>query len=238
MQPNPPLSTIDGKYDLLRRLGEGGMGAVYEARNRGTGRRVAVKVIAGEALAKNQEVVARFQREALASGAIESQYIAHVLDTGVDPASGSPYMVMELLSGEDLEHAIKRLGPLPPELALRVVAQACLGLQKAHEVGVVHRDIKPANIFLATRDGGEIVAKILDFGIAKVKMEELSGESARPHPDRRDARDAALHVARAGAREEDHRPPHRLSGRSAPSSTRRSTGRRRTRTARASGSSS
>jgi serine/threonine-protein kinase len=153
------------------------MGTVFEARNRGTGRRVAIKVIAGEALAKNKEVVSRFQREALASGAIESQYIAHVLDTGVDPATGSPYMVMELLSGEDIESAIKRIGPLPPDVALRAVAQACLGLQKAHEAGVVHRDIKPANIYLATRDGGEIVAKVLDFGIAKVKMEELSGQS-------------------------------------------------------------
>ncbi len=86
-------------------------------------------------------------------------------------------MVMELLSGEDLEHTIKRLGPLPPELALRIIAQVCLGLQKAHEAGVVHRDIKPANIYLTMRDGGEIVAKLLDFGIAKVKMEELSGEA-------------------------------------------------------------
>ncbi|MGO8995853.1 MAG: serine/threonine-protein kinase [Polyangiaceae bacterium] len=177
MQELPPQSLIDEKFEIVRRLGEGGMGAVYEARNRGTGRRVAVKVIAGEALAKSKEVIARFQREALASGAIESQYIAHVFDTGVDPATGSPYMVMELLSGEDIEHAIKRLGPLPPELALRICAQACLGLQKAHEAHVVHRDIKPANIFLANRDGGEIVAKILDFGIAKVKMEELSGEA-------------------------------------------------------------
>ncbi len=179
MDSIPALSTIDGKYDLLRRLGEGGMGTVYEARNRGTGRRVAVKVIGGSdgSLGKNKEVIARFQREALATGAIESQYIALVLDTGVDPPTGSPYLVMELLTGEDLEHALKRLGPLPPDLALRVVAQACLGLHKAHEVGVVHRDLKPANIFLATRDGGEIVAKLLDFGIAKVKMEELSGDA-------------------------------------------------------------
>ena len=109
------------------------MGAVYEGRHLGTARRVAVKVISTESLSKSHEVVSRFQREAMASGAIESQYIAHVLDTGIDPQTGSPYMVMELLVGEDVEQALKRIGPFSPELALRVIAQACLGLQKAHE---------------------------------------------------------------------------------------------------------
>lgn len=154
------------------------MGAVYEARHTGTGRRCAVKVIAGEALAKSADIVSRFQREAMASGAIESQYIAHVTDTGVDPQSGSPYIVMELLLGEDVDQAVRRLGPLPPDVALRVAAQACLGLQKAHEAGVVHRDIKPANLFLARRDGGEVLAKLLDFGIAKVKADPFA--SAEP----------------------------------------------------------
>jgi serine/threonine-protein kinase len=155
------------------------MGAVYEARHNGTGRRCAVKVIAGEALAKSADIVSRFQREAMASGAIESQYIAQVTDTGVDPQSGSPYIVMELLVGEDVEQAVKRLGPLPPDVALRVAAQACLGLQKAHEAGVVHRDIKPANIFLTRRDGGEILAKLLDFGIAKVRADPLSSPEGK-----------------------------------------------------------
>jgi eukaryotic-like serine/threonine-protein kinase len=177
--PSDPTSLpiIDGKYQLVRKLGEGGMGAVYEARHRGTGRRVAVKVIAGASLEKNPEVVSRFQREAMASGAIESQYIAQVLDTGVDPATGSPYTVMELLVGEDVEQAIHRLGPLSPDLALRIMAQACLGLKKAHESGVVHRDIKPANLFLAKREDGDVIVKLLDFGIAKVKIDQLaSGE--------------------------------------------------------------
>jgi hypothetical protein len=175
VQPEPPsLPVIDGKYQLVRKLGEGGMGAVYEARHRGTGRRVAVKLIVTESLAKNAEVVGRFQREAMAAGAIESQYIAQVFDTGVDPATGHPYTVMELLVGEDLQQLVQRLGPLPPELALRVAAQACLGLRKAHEVGVVHRDIKPANIFLADREDGDVLVKLLDFGIAKVKQDQLS----------------------------------------------------------------
>src|SRR5579883_1057394 len=107
------------------------MGAVYEARHTGTGRRVALKVIVGEALAKSKDIIARFQREARAAGAIESQHIAHVLDTGFDSQSGNPYMVMEFLHGEDVQHTIERLGPLHPELALRITAQACVGLQKA-----------------------------------------------------------------------------------------------------------
>jgi hypothetical protein len=178
----PPVSQlpiIDGKYQLIRQLGEGGMGAVYEARHLGTARRVAVKVIAGEALSKNVDIVSRFQREAMATGAIESQYIAHVVDTGVDRTSGSPYMVMDLLVGEDVEHAIRRLGPLPPDLALRIVAQACLGLQKAHESNVVHRDIKPANLYLTRRDGGEVVLKILDFGIAKMKVGSIASSEGK-----------------------------------------------------------
>jgi hypothetical protein len=164
---------VDGKYQLLRKLGEGGMGAVYEARNRATGRKVAVKMIAGEAVARGTDSLARFQREAMATAAIESQHIAHALDAGVDRATGGPYLVMDLLSGEDLASALTRVGPLPTEVALRTVAQACLGLQKAHEAGVVHRDIKPANLFLARREGTEIVVKLLDFGIAKVTIDEL-----------------------------------------------------------------
>jgi serine/threonine-protein kinase len=167
------LPLVDGKYQLLRKLGEGGMGTVYEARNSATGRKVAVKMITGEALDRGTDILARFEREAMATAAIESQHIAHTLDAGVDRATGVPYLVMDLLSGEDLASAMARFKPLPNEVALRVVAQACLGLQKAHEAGVVHRDIKPANLFLARREGGEIVVKLLDFGIAKVTFDKL-----------------------------------------------------------------
>ncbi len=166
--------TIDGKYQVVRLLGQGGMGAVYEATHLGTGRRVAVKVITGD-IVLTQDVVARFQREARAAGSIESQHIVQVLDSGVDRDQGLPFMVMEFLNGEDLEKLVERLGALPPELALRITAQACVGLQKAHEASVVHRDIKPANLYLSRRDGGELVVRLLDFGIAKVKMDQLTG---------------------------------------------------------------
>ncbi|MBX3217549.1 MAG: protein kinase [Labilithrix sp.] len=167
---------IDGKYAVVRLLGKGGMGAVYEARHLGTSRRVAVKLIVSEALAKEPEVVTRFQREARASGAVDSQHVVQVLDTGVDPATDSPYMVMEYLAGEDLFALVGRVGPLPPDLVVRVVAQACLGLQRAHDAGIIHRDIKSANLYLARRERGEIVVKVLDFGIAKVRADPLSAQ--------------------------------------------------------------
>ncbi|MFO0759552.1 MAG: protein kinase [Byssovorax sp.] len=156
---------IHGKYRLVRLLGQGGMGAVYEAQHVETGRRLAIKLIHRELL--SESTMARFEREARAAGAIESQHIAEVIDAGKDPQTGAPYLVMEFLEGEDLQHLIDRVGPLPPELALRIASQACVGLTKAHEAGVLHRDIKPGNIFLARREEDEIVVKIVDFGIAK-----------------------------------------------------------------------
>ena len=168
-------TTVGGKYQIERLLGEGGMGAVYSAVHIGTNRRVALKVILGDGARHSPDVIARFVREAKAAGAIDTQHIVQVLDFGVDEEQGVPYLAMEFLAGEDLDHLMERLGPLSPELAIRIVGQACLGLQKAHDAGVVHRDIKPANLYLARRDGGEIVVKILDFGIAKVKLDNLGG---------------------------------------------------------------
>jgi serine/threonine-protein kinase len=165
-------TTLDGKYKIQKLLGAGAMGQVFQAEHAATGRRVAVKVISSPDIVRDQTIVARFQREARAAGAIDTQHITQVLDAGVDQETGLPFLVMEFLTGEDLQQLIKRLGPLAPDLALRVVAQACLGLQKAHETGVVHRDIKPANLFLGKRDAGEIIVKLLDFGIAKVKMDQ------------------------------------------------------------------
>lgn len=146
------------------------MGKVFEAVHLGTSRRVAVKVIIAEAL-KKKETVKRFEREARAAGAIDSQHLVEIIDVGTDPATHRPFMVMELMNGEDAGALVKRVGPLEPDIAMRIVAQAARGLRKAHEFGVIHRDIKPANLFLAEKDDEEILVKILDFGIAKVKMQ-------------------------------------------------------------------
>jgi serine/threonine protein kinase len=168
---------VDGKYEIAGLLGEGGMAKVYEAIHRATGRRVALKVIAAERLLSTPGMVERFRREARVGGAIDSRYVAQILDAGVDPASGQPYIALELLAGEDLNRAIGRVGRMPADFALRIAAQACLGLQKAHEVGVTHRDIKPANLFLSRRDG-EVVVKVLDFGLARVRDDLLGAVDA------------------------------------------------------------
>jgi serine/threonine-protein kinase len=164
---------IDDRYSIVRLLGRGGMGAVYEARHTGTGRRVAIKVILGDQLGDSQ--LARFQREALAVGAVESQYIAQIFDTGRDRTNGAPFIAMELLDGEDVRSLVERLGPLPVDLSLRIVLQACLGLDRAHRAGIIHRDIKSANLFLARQDGRRRIVKLLDFGVAKVVEPGLAG---------------------------------------------------------------
>ncbi len=170
---------VDGKYRVVAQLGQGGMGAVYEAIHVGTGRRVALKVIVSEALANEPQVLIRFEREAKASGAIASDHVVQILDTGIDPTSKLPYMVMEYLSGRDLSDLVYRVGPLDPDVVVRVAAQACLGLQRAHEANIVHRDIKSANLFLSYRDTGDVHVKVLDFGIAKVRADPIQGgESA------------------------------------------------------------
>ena len=171
-------TVLAGKYEFVRLLGEGGMGAVYEARNLSTFKRVAVKLLLSSDLAQNKEMVRRFFREAQASSVVESDHIVTIFDSGTDQATGYPFMVMEMLQGEDLEHTLARLGPLPPATVAKVALQSAAGLAKAHEHGIIHRDIKPANIYLTRRDSGDLLVKLLDFGIAKVKMENFQDTSA------------------------------------------------------------
>jgi len=157
------------------------MGCVYEAEHTGTGRKVAVKVIEQGLRATSQVAIERFYREARAAGAIDTQHITQVIDVGTDAKAGVPYMAMEFLQGMDLRQMIDRLGPIEPQLALRIVAQASLGLQKAHDAQVIHRDIKPANIFLAKREGDEYVVKLLDFGIAKINVDTSGPSDLQDH---------------------------------------------------------
>jgi serine/threonine-protein kinase len=153
------------------------MGMVYEALDIATGARVAVKLITAEG-AQSDVLLERFKREAKACEAAPSKHIVRVLAAEREDISGLPYMVMDYLEGEDLETLVGRLGPLPPDLALRVAAQACEGLIVAHAGGVIHRDIKPANLFLA-REGQERIVKIVDFGLAKVRMEDAGAPDSR-----------------------------------------------------------
>jgi serine/threonine-protein kinase len=158
--------TIGGKYLVRSVLGEGGMGAVYEAENTALGRSVAVKVL-HPAQARKKVAVKRFHQEARSAGAIGHPNICEVYDLGTLD-DGSPYLVMERLVGETLADRIQSEGGLPFDDVIEVVTQVLSGLVAAHEKGIVHRDIKPENIFLTKRVGCPPLAKLLDFGVSKM----------------------------------------------------------------------
>ena len=157
---------LGGKYRLVRLLGAGGMGEVYEAQHELIGRRFAIKFLHPQ-LASNSEVVARFQREAQAAGGLENENIAAVVDAGTSD-DGAPYLVMEYLDGEDLAHLLMRGGALPLSRAVFIMIQACRGLAAAHGRGIVHRDLKPENLYICRRNDASDLVKVLDFGIAKL----------------------------------------------------------------------
>jgi len=142
------------------------MGIVVAATHEQLDQRVALKFLHPD-LVSNEEVVRRFVREARAAVKIHSEHVARVLDVGTTE-SGTPYMVMEYLDGEDLEHVVASRGPLPVEEAVGFVLEACEAIAEAHSLGIVHRDLKPANLFLTRRPSGKPIVKVLDFGISKV----------------------------------------------------------------------
>jgi len=158
--------TLDGRYRVVSRLGEGGMGVVYRATHLELGVEVAVKVLREEALG-DQEAVTRFYREARAASALKGPHVARVLDVG-RLASGSPYLVMEFLEGNDLDAELERRGALPVGESVRYVLETCDAMSEAHALGIVHRDLKPANLFLARAANGRTSIKVLDFGISKL----------------------------------------------------------------------
>jgi eukaryotic-like serine/threonine-protein kinase len=160
---------IDGKYELVRMLGEGGMGRVFGARHAVLGSAVAIKIL--KRAAEQPDVARRFLREARAAVRLHSDHVARVIDVG-QLATGEPFMVMELLEGTDLATQLRR-GPLPTDRALRYLIEACDGVAEAHRHGITHRDLKPSNLFLATRPGGASVIKVLDFGIATAATDDV-----------------------------------------------------------------
>ena len=165
---------IAGKYRVEDVLGVGGMGVVFGAYHVGLEKKVAIKVLLPEMLVA-PGAVARFLRESKAAVRIESEHVARVLDVGTLP-NGAPYMVMEFLEGGDLTGWLHQRGPLPVEQAVDFVLQACVGAAEAHGVGIVHRDLKPANLFCVRRSDGQLIIKVLDFGISK--MADLTAGSA------------------------------------------------------------
>lgn len=160
---------LAGKYSILRVIGEGGMGLVYEGRHDRLGQRVAIKVLR-ESERQNNEIVARFEREARLAAKLKSVNVARVTDVDVLP-DGTPFMVMEYLEGVDLDFELTQRGRLPLTEAVGYVLQACSAVAEAHSLGIVHRDLKPHNLFL-TDDGERRVVKLLDFGISKITQDE------------------------------------------------------------------
>jgi hypothetical protein len=165
---------IDSKYRIVRLIGEGGMGAVYEGENTRIHRRVAIKIL-HSGVAEQSEAVARFEREAQAAGRIGSEHIVEVLDLGTLP-NGERYMVMEFLDGESLGQRIKTRGMLSPNELCPIAFQLMEGLAAAHAAGIIHRDLKPDNVYLLkTKGGKQDFVKLVDFGISK--FNQLSGDS-------------------------------------------------------------
>jgi eukaryotic-like serine/threonine-protein kinase len=173
-----PGTIIGGKYRIDGLIGRGGMGSVWSAVHLGLGQRVAVKLIARR-YANSREARQRFDLEAKAVAQLRSRFVVQVYDNG-ETGDGTPYIVMELLEGESLDHRIQTRGPMPVDQVVRTISQVGRALTRAHAVGIVHRDLKPENIFLtrAEDDDGEI-AKVLDFGIAKIKTPDSVDSATR-----------------------------------------------------------
>jgi serine/threonine-protein kinase len=159
-------AVIAQRYRVIRLLGSGGMGAVYEAENTWTHRRVALKTMRAE-VATSELYLQRFKQEARAASRLAHPNIVDVLDMGEDAELGALYIVQEFLSGCDLRTRLEQVGRLDPSTALSLLLPVMDALATAHKAGIVHRDLKPDNIFLADTARG-VVPKLIDFGIAKV----------------------------------------------------------------------
>jgi serine/threonine-protein kinase len=163
-----PGDRIADKYEVVRVVGEGGMGVVYEVIHSRLQQRAAIKMLLPRVQAM-PDVVARFEREARAACRLRSRHAVRITDVDHDEL-GRAYMVMEYLDGHDLAYELHLRGRLPVAEAVDVVLQACAAMAEAHASGVVHRDLKPSNLYLV-KEGGESIVKVLDFGISKLAGE-------------------------------------------------------------------
>lgn len=177
-----------GSYELVERIGEGGMGEVWLARHRLLARPAAIKLIRPDLLGSSERsrehIAARFEREARHTAALSSPHTVSIYDFGL-AEDGSFYYVMELLDGETLDAHVRRFGPVEPARAVYLLRQVCHSLAEAHAHGLIHRDIKPANIFLCRLGSDDDVVKVLDFGLVKRTTQVavnslLTAETATP----------------------------------------------------------
>ena len=167
--------TLAGRYRILKKLGEGGMGIVYLGEHVMLEKKVAVKLLS-EDMSRKQDLVQRFMQEAKAASRVGQENIIDVTDVGQTP-EGMVFFVMEFLDGQDLSSLLRKQGAPPWPRILHIVSQICRALSAAHAKGIIHRDLKPENVFLVERGGRQDFVKVLDFGIAK--MSGAEGEGAR-----------------------------------------------------------
>ncbi len=163
MSAFPGLGDTFGRYEIVRRIGRGGMGSVFEARQVDLGRAVALKVLSPE-LAEDPDFRARFEREARTLAALDSPHVIQVFDSGEH--HGDLYIATQLIHGRDLLQLLREDGPMSPSTGLRVVGQVASALADAHEAGVLHRDVKPGNVLLRETPA-DVFAYLCDFGIAR-----------------------------------------------------------------------
>ena len=176
MEPTELLGqTIADKYRVERVIGQGGMGFVLAARHLDLEQLVAIKLMRSAALAFADNVQ-RFMREAKVVASLRSEHVARMMDVG-RLHDGSLFLVMEYLEGADLQTIVGKRGPLAVQDAVDFVLQVCVGVDEAHELGVIHRDLKPANLFLTTRPTGAPLVKVLDFGISKYRPQRNFGRA-------------------------------------------------------------
>jgi eukaryotic-like serine/threonine-protein kinase len=161
------------RYQIVRRIASGGMGAVYEVVHLETERRRALKVMLPH-LVQSDDLRVRFKREAKVAAHIESEFIVDVFDAGIDESTQIPFLVMEMLYGEELSKRLQRVGRFPPSEVVMCLHQTALALDKTHKAAIVHRDLKPENLFLIDREDGPPRIKVLDFGIAKIVAESAT----------------------------------------------------------------
>src|SRR5947199_777493 len=165
---------LDGRYQLERRLGQGGMGVVFKARHIFLKTAHAIKIILPDLVGNDPNLVTRFRQEALAAAAIRHQNIIAVTDFGVVRGT-MPFLVMEFVQGKSLQDIMAEEGAMPPLREFELIHAICAGIAAAHRQNIVHRDLKPLNVMI--QDGVPVRegAKILDFGLAKIKSGELLG---------------------------------------------------------------
>src|SRR4051812_20168638 len=166
--PPQPGDVIADKYVIENVVGTGGMGVVVAARHLQLGQQVAIKLLRLSGLEPDRqaEARARFLREGQAAAALSSDHVVRIHDVGT-LESGEPFMVMELLRGEDLGRLLDRQGPAPVPVAVDYVLQVCHAVAEAHASCIVHRDLKPSNLFVSLKSDGRAIVKVLDFGISK-----------------------------------------------------------------------